>query len=36
MLVQQGVAALKIWLQQENVPVEVMRQALLNQLGLGK
>ncbi|ACC82608.1 shikimate dehydrogenase [Nostoc punctiforme] len=36
MLVQQGVAALKIWLQQENIPVEVMRQALLNQLGLGK
>ncbi|MEH2049252.1 shikimate dehydrogenase [Nostoc sp.] len=36
MLVQQGVAALKIWLQQENVPVEVMRQALQNHLGLGK
>jgi shikimate dehydrogenase len=36
MLVQQGVAALKIWLQQENLPVEVMRQALLNHLGLGK
>ncbi|MEH2363629.1 shikimate dehydrogenase [Nostoc sp.] len=36
MLVQQGVAALKIWLQQETVPVEVMRQALLNHLGLGK
>ncbi|MEH2116806.1 shikimate dehydrogenase [Nostoc sp.] len=35
MLVQQGVAALKIWLQQE-IPVEVMRQALLNHLGLGK
>ncbi|MBW4563198.1 MAG: shikimate dehydrogenase [Mojavia pulchra JT2-VF2] len=35
MLVQQGVAALKIWLQQENVPVEVMRQALRNHLGLG-
>ncbi|MEH2108870.1 shikimate dehydrogenase [Nostoc sp.] len=36
MLVQQGVAALKIWLQQEMVPVEVMRQALQNHLGLGK
>ncbi len=36
MLVQQGVAALKIWLQQETVPVEVMRQALQNHLGLGK
>ncbi|MEH1845905.1 MAG: shikimate dehydrogenase [Nostoc sp.] len=35
MLVQQGVAALKIWLQQETVPVEVMRQALINHLGLG-
>jgi len=35
MLVQQGVAALKIWLQQETIPVEVMRQALLNHLGLG-
>ncbi|BDI18810.1 shikimate dehydrogenase (NADP(+)) [Nostoc cf. commune SO-36] len=34
MLVQQGVAALKIWLQQE-IPVEVMRQALQNHLGLG-
>lgn len=34
MLVQQGVAALKIWLQQENVPVEVMRQALQKHLGL--
>ncbi|MEH2248228.1 shikimate dehydrogenase [Nostoc sp.] len=32
MLVQQGVAALKIWLQQETIPVEVMRQALLNHL----
>jgi shikimate dehydrogenase len=32
MLVQQGVAALKIWLQQENVPVEVMRQALQQHL----
>lgn len=36
MLVQQGVAALKIWLQQETVPVEVMRQALREDLGLGK
>ncbi|MHC5610091.1 MAG: shikimate dehydrogenase [Nostoc sp.] len=35
MLVQQGVAALKIWLQQETVPVEVMRQALRQDLGLG-
>ncbi|MEH2420854.1 MAG: shikimate dehydrogenase [Nostoc sp.] len=35
MLVQQGVAALKIWLQQETIPVEVMRQALLNHLSLG-
>ncbi|MFN6469869.1 MAG: shikimate dehydrogenase [Nostoc sp. SerVER01] len=33
MLVQQGVAALKIWLEQETVPVEVMRQALQNHLG---
>jgi shikimate dehydrogenase len=36
MLVQQGVAALKIWLQQETMPVEVMRQALQNHLGLGE
>jgi shikimate dehydrogenase len=35
MLVQQGVAALKIWLQQETLPVDVMRQALRNHLGLG-
>ncbi|MEH2456172.1 shikimate dehydrogenase [Nostoc sp.] len=35
MLVQQGVAALKIWLQQETIPVEVMRQALREHLGLG-
>ncbi|MDZ7963324.1 MAG: shikimate dehydrogenase [Aulosira sp. DedQUE10] len=34
MLVQQGAAALKIWLQQETVPVEIMRQALQNHLGL--
>jgi shikimate dehydrogenase len=32
MLVQQGAAALKIWLQPETVPVEVMRQALQNHL----
>lgn len=36
MLVQQGVAALKIWLQQDNIPVDVMRQALKKQLGLGE
>ncbi|MBH8575020.1 shikimate dehydrogenase [Nostocaceae cyanobacterium CENA369] len=35
MLVQQGVAALKIWLQQE-IPVDVMRQALQNHLSLGR
>jgi shikimate dehydrogenase len=34
MLVQQGAAALKIWLQQENIPVTQMRQALQNHLGL--
>ncbi|MBK1988295.1 shikimate dehydrogenase [Sphaerospermopsis aphanizomenoides BCCUSP55] len=34
MLVQQGAAALKIWLQQETVPVDEMRQALQNHLGL--
>lgn len=33
MLVQQGVAALKIWLQRETVPVDVMRQALRQRLG---
>ncbi|MBE9199719.1 MULTISPECIES: shikimate dehydrogenase [unclassified Nodularia (in: cyanobacteria)] len=33
MLVQQGVAALKIWLQRETVPVDVMRQALRQHLG---
>ena len=32
MLVQQGAAALKIWLQQETVPVNEMRQALQNHL----
>lgn len=32
MLVQQGAAALKIWLQQETVPVEVMRQTLKKKL----
>lgn len=34
MLVQQGAAALKIWLQRESVPVDVMRQALQKYLGL--
>ncbi|NMG22897.1 shikimate dehydrogenase [Brasilonema bromeliae] len=34
MLVQQGAAALKIWLQQDTVPVDVMRQALRQHLGL--
>ncbi len=33
MLVQQGAAALKIWLQRESVPVDVMRQSLFRQLG---
>ncbi|MEG4851348.1 shikimate dehydrogenase [Microcoleus sp. B5-D4] len=34
MLVQQGAAALKIWLDKESVPVDVMRQALRQHLGL--
>lgn len=34
MLVQQGAAALKIWLQKEEVPVGKMRQALQNHLGI--
>ncbi len=34
MLVQQGAAALKIWLETESVPVEVMRLALRKHLGL--
>ena len=34
MLVHQGAAALKIWLDQESVPVDVMRQALRQHLGL--
>lgn len=34
MLVQQGAAALKIWLQQDTVPEDVMRQALRKHLGL--
>ncbi|MBD2294485.1 shikimate dehydrogenase [Anabaena sphaerica FACHB-251] len=34
MLVQQGAAALKIWLQEEKVPVAQMRQALQNHLGI--
>ncbi len=35
MLVQQGAAALKIWLQQQ-VPVDMMRQTLQQHLGLPK
>jgi shikimate dehydrogenase len=35
MLVQQGAVALKNWLQQENVPVAEMRQALQRHLGIG-
>ena len=34
MLVQQGAAALKIWLDRESVPVDVMRLALQKHLGL--
>jgi shikimate dehydrogenase len=34
MLVQQGAAALKIWLERDEVPVTQMRQALQNHLGL--
>ncbi|MBE9053578.1 shikimate dehydrogenase [Nostocales cyanobacterium LEGE 11386] len=34
MLVQQGVAALKIWLQRESIPVDVMRLALRKHLDL--
>ncbi|MEG3878161.1 shikimate dehydrogenase, partial [Microcoleus sp. herbarium7] len=34
MLVQQGAAALKIWLDKESVPVDVMRLALRQHLGL--
>jgi shikimate dehydrogenase len=34
MLVQQGAAALRIWLQRESVPVDIMRQSLRKQLGL--
>ncbi|MEG4963243.1 MULTISPECIES: shikimate dehydrogenase [unclassified Microcoleus] len=34
MLVQQGAAALKIWLDKESVPVDVMRLALQKHLGL--
>lgn len=33
MLVQQGAAALRIWLDSESVPVDIMRQALRNHLG---
>ncbi|WP_088240584.1 shikimate dehydrogenase [Calothrix rhizosoleniae] len=32
MLVQQGVIALKMWLQQDTVPIDIMRQALREQL----
>ena len=35
MLVQQGAAALKIWLRRESVPVDVMRQTLQQQLYRG-
>jgi shikimate dehydrogenase len=34
MLVQQGAAALKIWLETDSVPVDVMRHALRKHLGL--
>ena len=34
MLVQQGASALKIWLQQQDVPVDIMRQSLRQHLGL--
>ena len=34
MLVQQGAAGLKIWLQQEDVPVDIMRRSLLDYLEL--
>ena len=34
MLVQQGAAALKIWLGQD-IPADIMRQALLDHLGQG-
>ena len=34
MLVQQGAAGLKIWLQQEDVPIEIMRRSLLDYLEL--
>ena len=33
MLVQQGAIALKMWLQRDSVPVDVMRQALRDRLG---
>ena len=35
MLVQQGAAALKIWLRHETVPVDVMRQTLQQKLYQG-
>jgi shikimate dehydrogenase len=34
MLVQQGASALKIWLQRQDVPVDIMRQSLRQHLGL--
>ncbi|NES99853.1 MAG: shikimate dehydrogenase [Sphaerospermopsis sp. SIO1G1] len=36
MLIQQGVAALKIWLQRDDIPVAQMRQALQHHLGINK
>lgn len=33
MLVQQGAASLKIWLKQEDIPVKIMRQALIDYFG---
>ncbi|MBC6435854.1 shikimate dehydrogenase, partial [Nostoc sp. HG1] len=35
MLVSTRGSSIKIWLQQETIPVEVMRQALQKHLGLG-
>jgi shikimate dehydrogenase len=34
MLVQQGASALRIWLQQQDIPVDIMRQSLRQHLGL--
>ena len=36
MLVQQGAAALKIWLERDTVPVDVMRQVLRSHLKIGE